>query len=261
MYKLTNIDELAKTIDLYKKGKITQHALESELTKTAQELTYPVSSLVKIDTTDKSRTNSTFGIVTVPFIGQYASVTFYLDNNIILNLLSEDEVVKILAAECRNFQSALREYSKFNLTKADSDVDIRDLLLTFVAIYKNSIDSLESRAPDIFVKLRERKCLPSSDSLAEVYEMIASGRGKTEDLIEKLTINYAFPKIFIEKAKEIIEQIKTEYQQNITKYPDPSGETLKLNAFKTQRRALSDGTYSDKKSYQIPHNYKPDTNQ
>jgi len=261
MYKLNNAEELIKIVDLYKKGKITQAAFESELTKASLKLTYPVSSVVKIDTTDKNRTNSTFGIVTVPFIGQYASVTLYIDNNVILNLLSEDDVIKMLIAECSNFQLALREYSKFNLTKADSDVDLRDILITFVAIYKNSLESFESKVPDIFKKLREQKSIPAIESLDDIYRLLASGRGRTEDLIEKLSINYAFPKIFIEKAKEIIDVIRKEYQNNVQKYPDPSGDELKVNSFKTQRRALSDGTYSDKKSYQISHNYKPDTNQ
>ena len=124
-----------------------------------------------------------------------------IDNELITNILSEEQVVKVLLLELDNIFPVVRMLDKFKKNSHDTELTLSETLEFFVNVYSVSLKSLESKCPEIYNKLREENSLASVNLIQEHISKILSGDIPLEEGIEKLTINYNFPKFLLMKLK------------------------------------------------------------
>jgi hypothetical protein len=263
MKQLSNAANLAQMIEFYKVGKITLPTLEHEFSKATRELTYPVKSFAKIVVSDRGNLSTTFGVTILPEMEiSGASVTFLIDDRTIKSVLKPEEIVMMIAAESSNVQDALKEISRFTISKSDADVTTSDALLVFMRVYLNSVQNFESMSNDLGKKISDSKLLPKSEAIKEHMLQLEEGAEKIEIVIEKLIVLDSLPSLLIEKAKELVAKIKNDNKEKLTMSVVQSDEAPLMNQFRQQARALSDGTYDAVKGSRIiDYKYKPDTNQ
>lgn len=260
MRKFPNAQELAQTIDLYKRGKITKFSLEKELTDSlSQIITGAVMATVEIEEAEKSSTNSTFLISTLPEMGQNAYVRILVDERVIKSLLTPEEVIKVILVEAFNTQSILKIYSNFLNEFALSEVSLTDTLMMFLEIYKTSLSGIYMQLPDIAEKLSAGKSIPSLEDMNEITEQLSKGEDKLDVIVERLSVNDYLPSTFVKEARNLTQKLMKEYnkseEQVIRIWDEPE-----KNVFTKQRSQYSDGTYEKIESKQIAHDYKPETN-
>jgi hypothetical protein len=260
MFIELSIKELAQLVELYKSGKITEYSFERELANNIEKITYPTKVSVSL-ITDKNANNLTFGITTLPEIGQKATITLLLDKEVIINnILSLEDVVKIVINEAQNYQQPLKEYSKFVVLNSNKECGLKEVLEVLLRNYKGSLDNMAVGIPEIYKKLINAKILPEIEDLSKELTMLTDGRERVDQFIERVAIKFNFPKLLIDKAKEIAEKMKSDYMRKEYIAPEFSDETPSMNLFDQRRKALSDGTYTNIKSKEISPFYKPSTN-
>jgi hypothetical protein len=260
MYELTNIKELAQYIELYKTGKITEYSLEKELGSAAQTLirtSVPVS--VKLVDNEKSATSSTFIITSIPQVGQSSNLTIIIDKKAVKNLLSPEEVVKVLITEVSNSQDVLKEYSRFIITKSGSDISVSDVLMTLLSIYKISLSTLYEKHEKLMNRLTESKSVPSLELINSETKILADGIERLDIIMERLVVSDALPYRFIEVAKEVAQKMREDYLKDESFTARTSNDRPEYNSFFNRLQSLGDKSYKTP-SKTIAHDYKPDTN-
>jgi hypothetical protein len=264
MKELKNLVALAQMIELYKSGKISELALEKELTLAFAEAVAPVDILVKIIKNDGVGTSGrTFGVTSLPeTAGTKNRVTIIVDNESIKNVLSPKDVLTLIALEAKDIQNTLKEYSKFIIKHTGSEVSVLKTLELFLELRKESIERLRDNLNELYEKLLENKTIVSEEDLDKELEKLESTTDRLDVVIEHLIVTDALPKLFVEKAQELartLTGISNQEKIDDTNFKIAHEEPV-MNQFQQQRRALSDGTYQ-KPGKKIAYDYKPDTNQ
>jgi len=260
---IDNAYELAQMIELYRDDKITAYSLQKELMLAAKKAVFTGASItVDIVRNDGSATNSTFGVTTIPHIGQTASLKILIDKNAIDNVFKPEEMVKVFVVEAMNAQKILKAYSKFSIEHSNEDITIADTLSVFLEIYAISIDAFYEKLPALADRLKENKVYPCKDDITKALELINTGEEKIEHLMETFVVKNILPAVVIKTAKDLAIKIKKEYKNIETYNANYNDESPNLNTFEKQRKAISDGTFDEKiKGQEIDPNYKPETNQ
>ena len=253
MRELKNLEETLQMIGFYKKGKISKTALEIELTQQLSLVTSPIQTVVQIVEEKVGNTNGTFCSAVLPKSNNLRSYgTIMIDDEVVHNILTEEQVVKVLLMELDNIFPVVRMLDKFKKDFQDTELTLSETLAFFVDTYSFSLKSLESKCPETYKKLREENSLASANLIQEHMGKIISGQIPLEEGIEKLTINYNFPKFFVAEAKKM----KSREEWRVVE----PGQELQTNVFGKQIEDLTDGTYKNLRR-DIPYNYKPKTNQ
>jgi len=261
--KIDNAYELAQMIELYKEDKITAYSLQKELMLAAKKAVFTGASIiVEIIPNAGSATNSTFGVATLPSIGQTASLKILIDKNAIDNIFSSEDMVKVFVVEAMNAQKILKSYSRFNIEHSNEDVTVADTLEAFLEIFAISIDAFYEKLPELAKKLKERKVYPCKEDINDAMAQIRLGEERLDQIMETLVVKNTLPTMFVKYAKELAIKIRKQYKNMETYKAAFSTDTPELNAYEKQRKAVSDGTYDEKmKGQTIDPNYIPETNQ
>jgi hypothetical protein len=263
MRDLRNQQELEQLINLYKDSKITQYALESELTKSMTEFLYPMKVIVSIVKQDAGHSGSTFGVKSLPEVNSKDNTMLIaIDNSALLNLFSTEDLIKIFKEEAYYSQHVLKEYSRFLISKLGSDASLSESLIFFMRLYRDSLKNLSEKLPLVITKLQENKSLVTIEQLEAEMADIAQGKEKIELAIEKLVVKGLLPLISVEKARQLTQVIANSAREDESLKLFTNPHEPAMNQFRQKQRALSDGTYSNKpKSTIIPFDYEPETNQ
>jgi hypothetical protein len=265
MKELKNREELVKMIEFYKTGKITVGSLETELGKAFSEALEPSIIKVSVISEVDGSTNSTFGVTSLPEkTGEKLSLSILVDKDALMNMITPKDVVAAIEGELKDYQKILKEYNKFIVDNKDKEVTLGDAIKLFIELYKGSIKRLAESIPSVFAELREKRQIQSLESLTSEVIAIEKGSDDMRFIIERLTVSKKFPMSFLIAARELAKSLKKVTDAEAQKIPLFTNDDEKpvMNQFYQQRRALSDGTYTDNKmSKVIAHDYKPSTNQ
>jgi len=263
MRDIRNQQELEQFINLYRDSKITQFALESELTRAMTEFVYPMKVIVKIIKNDAGHSGSTFGIKALPEINSKDNtMCIAIDDGALLNLFTTEELIKILKEETYYSQHVLKEYSRFLMSKVGSDPSLSEAVVFFLKLYKDSLNNLIEKLPSIVSKLQSNKVLTTTEDIDREIDVINSGKEKIDIIIERLVVKSLLPLITVEKAKQLTQVIANSAKEDESLKLFINPEEPGMNQFRQKQRALSDGTYTNKpKSTIIPYDYEPETNQ
>ena len=261
--KEVNKEGLIKFVELYKQSKITENALEFELTKEVAQMLGQETVQVKVCQEVDSNTNTTFGVVSMPEkIGEQMLMTVFVDKDAILNLVSPEEIVDMICSEARDYQKTLKAYSKFLKSKDENELSLSDALLFFLEIYKDSIARFAENQPEVFKRLRDNRTIQSVQSLESEMKALEAGI-EPNSVVERLTLSKKMPQRLVDAAKEMA-KVSRNNLASTSKVPlFYRDDEPVMNQFYQQRRALSDGTYDLEKgrSQKIEHDYIPKTNQ
>lgn len=256
------IKELVQIIELYKKGKLTKHTVEQELSRVGKKIIGTgINFSAEITDNTGGSTVSTYLSASRPSITNTESLTILLDADAVNNVLTAEEVVKVFVCEASNHQKILKEYSKFLIIYSNEHITISDALEVFITLYKISVAAAEIKIPEIVDKLRTKHAYPTLEELNKELELVASGDEKIDAIMERLTIGNIVPTVFVKRAKEAAVKIRDDYRKfesYSTKYSDEEPNT---NVFTKQRAGVTDGKYRNIKGKEIAHDYKPSTNQ
>jgi hypothetical protein len=260
MKELHNAGELAQLIELYKVDKITEHAIEKELSMRLQELAGPVEIMVKIVEDKQSNTNVTFGVATLPEFGlDRAKVTIVVEKNTIKTLFTSQEVLLILVNEIIEVQKILKKYSEFNIKFVGTEITLDITLRFYLELYKHTLENIHSKLPEISKKIREKKFMASPEEIDEEIAMIDSANERMDMIIERLKVKDHLPEVFIQAAMDLVKEIRASYSGgNGAEIIDP--EKPSMNTFRGKALALSDRTYTNIKGKEISPFYKPNSN-
>jgi hypothetical protein len=261
MKELSNAKELAQLIELYKVNKLSEHAIEKELSLRLQELAGPVDIMIKIIEDKQSTTNSTFGIATLPEFGlNRAKVSILIEKNAIKTLFSSEEMLLVLINEVLEVQKILKKYSEFNLKFVGTEVTLDITLRFYLELYKQTIENLFFKLPAIAKKVLENKSMVTPENIQEEIDLIDSARERMDIIIERLKVKDHLPEVFIQEAISLVKHIRAGYTGGPgAQVIDP--EVPSMNTFRGKALSLSDKTYTNMKGKEISPFYKPNTNQ
>ena len=264
MKEFNNKEALVQVIELYKTGKITKTALESELSKAVSDLVTPNNITVSIISELDGNTNTTFGVTSLPKkVGERVYVTLLIDKDALMNLVEPEEILCMIKVEaCNNYQKVLKKYTKFVKEHEDSEILLDDALDLFLDIYEESLENLYENLPEISAKLAENRTIQSVRSIKSEREALKNPKEDIRIVAERLTLSKKFPMAFLEAARKLVRNsVKDQTPED--KIPlFYNDEKPVMNQFQQQRRALSDGTYdASKMSRVIEYDYVPKTNQ
>jgi len=260
MKELRNASELAQLIELYKVDKLSQHAIEKELSLRIQEITEPVEIMIKIVEDKQSTTNATFGVATLPEFGlERAKVTVLIEKNAIKTLFTSEEMLLILINEALELQKVLRKYSEFNLKFVGTEITLDITLRFYLDLYKQTLENIFFKLPQIGKKIKEKKFMVTPEEIQEEIELIDSSNERMDMIIERLKVKDHLPEIFIDEAIDLVSQIRASYAGGKgAEIIDP--EKPSMNTFRGKALTLTDRTYTNIKGKQISPFYKPNSN-
>jgi hypothetical protein len=260
---IKNKQDLAKFVELYKTGKITKYSLEAELSKAISEASEPVMISVSLVTEQDGNTNSTFGVASLPeMAGGKALNTILVDQEAVISLLRSEEVVEAVIGEASRVQSVLKDFIGFHSDRKGKETSAGQALEVLLKIYAGSLRKLSESLPEAFSRLRESRTIQS----AEAIESEAAAIGSTDDelrfVVERLTISKKLPQLIVLAASKLSKELSEGSGKGAKIQLFYRDDAPVMKQFYQQRRALSDGTYTDNKmSKVIAHDYKPETNQ
>lgn len=232
-------------IQLFKDGKITEYVLERELGKFLGERVFV--KIVKCFH-HTARTFVVFPAAEVKSNGIFLNV--YIDEGALLETLSAEEMFNILRILRDSIQSIYRSYMNFVATTAANSLTVSEVLAEYLKQYAQLLQLFEACDGNC------KKVLHSLINLNELIEKLDNGHGSYQD-IEELIIKDYIPREILELSEKISENSGGEsgLQNNIRRVEIPSinlcqGEIRQYakNSIKLDRR-------------EIPHDYRPSTNQ
>lgn len=263
MKDIQNREELVRLLELYKQAKITQPAIEAELSKAIIEMTGQDTVQLKVVETAEPDTNSTFGAVSLPeSIGDRLLLTVLVDKDAILNLVSPEDVLDLISLEVKDSQKTLKSYSKMIKSKEENELSLSDALIFFLGLYRDSLKRMQESKQDLYDKLRGNRTIQSPEHIEAEIKALEEN-ADIFAVSERLTVSKKMPKVFADHAMEIA-KVSGNSLTDVSKVPlFYRDEEPVMNQFYQQRRALSDGTYdlSKGRSQKVEHNYIPKTNQ
>jgi hypothetical protein len=254
--KLKNADELAQMIELYRNDKITKFALEKELISSYLDVAYPLKITFCISEDHIGPSGNTFGLVSIPKVSTTSSILeICVDKEAVKNAFTPQEIVKLILVETLNAQKTMKTYSKFVLEHTGGPVSLAQAAELFLDIYKDSMEKFFEYIPEVL----KDKNLPKLERIEEVMDMLEDPSQKSEEIVEKITVEGLLPRKAIDAAKELVNSFKeTLRKEDIVDTSNP--DVLSINPFTKHVRTFVDGTYQIP-GKKIAHDYKPDTNQ
>jgi hypothetical protein len=266
MAEIKNKEALVNIINFYKQSKITRNSAELELSKAVSE-TIGQDDVVQVKIIEEkdSSTNSTFGIVSLPEkTGERVHISILIDKDAVMNLMSPEEILALLETELDEYQTVLKDYSKFLKSKGENELSVSDTLVFFLGLYKDSLERFSKSHKEVYDRLRNLSTIQSAASIESEIKAIESGNFELSTISERLLLSKKMPHEF-EKAAKALASISQNNISQTSKIPlFYRDEEPVMNQFYQQRRALSDGTFDIEKkgrSSKIEHNYLPKTNQ
>lgn len=233
-------------LKLFKDGKITQYVLEKEIGKFLSE-----RAEVKVVKCfhHTARTFVVFPAAEVKSNGLYMNV--YIDEGALLEALTAEEMYEILRITRDNIQSIFKNYMGFISSSAANSVTVTEVLLEYLKAYENILPYLRE------ANEKSKKVLHSPMSLSEVIEKLDNGRTDAQG-IEELIIKDYIPREVLELSERISAASGGE-----------SGLALEINhrelpianLCQSEIRQYAQSSINLDKHREIPHDYKPSTNQ
>jgi len=257
--KELNMKDILPLVELYKQGKVTKYSLEAELTNAIELITHPISTDIRILGALSDKVINAFGVAILPSISQSkTTVTLFIDDSLIVNILTEEEVLKLIVSQCLSIQDVTRIYSKFLISKSNMNVTVEDCLQMFLDINQVSLSAIREKFPQINAKLLSSNLISDTKVFDTEKAKIDSFEEKLEQIIERLLITDHFPSVFVDASKELAAKMCNLFGSDVEEkgYDDKEGT---YNSSNTHIKKLVDGTYENLGKI-ISYTYKPDTN-
>ena len=157
MKTLKNRDELKYTIDLYKKGTVSETALESVLGEALSELLVPNIVSVKICGGDQY---STSGFLPLPIkVREKISIDYLLNRTFLKDLTESEDILLCMEQEAAHYHSVLKDFYKFMKREDNEEIPLKEALVFFLGQYISALERLHEGNPELVERLHEKKAL------------------------------------------------------------------------------------------------------
>lgn len=236
--------EYIKTvIEMFKKGKTTKYILEKELGNFLG-----LNIFVRLSE-DCKNNNQSFILFAIPeYKTEGFVLTYVLDKNALMNLLSTDELVDILDALKRKTQKIYKMFFTSVVENTNRDISRNNELGFLLNLYTQYSDVFEVSGKNI---------TPDIDEILKLADVFNTEKGTDED-IENAIVKGILCQDIIEFAERCVRVGKDEV---IIKLTDYHSEIPTFNLGYQELYDNCTSTFGVRDHKEIPYNYLPSTNQ
>lgn len=251
MATFLNREELANIVKLYKEDKINKFSFEGELSRSIQAIAFPFKIQAIILEGGVISGGASYLIMSVPSFNPVNTIKIFIDKWAIVNLLKEEEFLRVLEGEVENLHSIIKQYRIF--LKLTGSVGVMDCLENGLSLYGKTLSVFPRSIQYRYNKLVDQKKVFTVDDIDWGIRKLNEEDMNLEQAKEILSVRGILPKEVIAEYEDLARKM---HSMEAPEDGYLSGDALVKDLNWNKLRAVSDKTFDrEKLQRNIPHTY------